>query len=155
ETALPFPHWLGKAFHGDDFVDLIYSSGNGIARVDELWFGHAVEDEVLGVPAKLAPAEEILWAKAFIMERERFDGADIAHLLLHRARELDWDRLLVRFGLHWRVLLTPLLLFGYIYPGQRDLLPSSVVDGLLARLAREGPAPPDEERLCRGTILSR
>src|SRR5262249_30892737 len=115
QTELTFPHWLGKAHRGNDFVDLIYSSGNGLARVDERWFEHAVEGEVLGVPAKLAPAEEILWSKAFIMERERFDGADVAHLLLCCAQNLDWDRLLARFGPHWRVLLTHLLLFGYVY----------------------------------------
>lgn len=154
-TELTFPHWLGKAYKGDDFVDLIYSSGNGIARVDERWFEHAVDENVLGVPAKLAPAEEILWSKSFIMERERYDGADVAHLLLHRAAELDWDRLLERFGSNWRVLLNHLLLFGYIYPGERQLLPRRVWDELLGRLAAEGPPRPEEEKLCRGTILSR
>jgi hypothetical protein len=154
-TELTFPHWLGKAYKGDDFVDLIYSSGNGIARVDEGWFEHAVDEKVLGVPAKLAPAEEILWSKSFIMERERYDGADVAHLLLHRARDLDWDRLLARFGENWRVLLNHLLLFGYIYPGERDLLPRKVWDELVAKLAAEGPAGSGDEKLCRGTILSR
>ena len=154
-TELTFPHWLGKAYKGDDFVDLIYSSGNGIARVDEGWFEHAVDEKVLGVPAKLAPAEEILWSKSFIMERERYDGADVAHLLLHRARDLDWDRLLARFGENWRVLLNHLLLFGYIYPGERDLLPRKVWDGLVAKLTAEGPAGSGDEKLCRGTILSR
>jgi hypothetical protein len=154
-TELTFPHWLGKAYNGEDFVDLIYSSGNGIARVDERWFEHAVEEVVLGVPAKLVPAEEILWSKSFIMERERYDGADVAHLLLHRARELDWDRLLDRFGPHFRVLFNHLVLFGYIYPGERDAIPRPVWDGLLARLAAEGPVKPGEEKLCRGTILSR
>ena len=33
----------------------------------------------------LAP-EKIILTKAFVMERERYDGADIAHLLLHCAR---------------------------------------------------------------------
>jgi hypothetical protein len=154
-TELTFPHWLGKAFHGDEFVDVIYSSGNGIARVDDRWFEHAVDEEVLGVPARLVPAEEILWSKSFIHERERYDGADISHLLLHRARELDWERLLERFGPHWRVLLTHLLLFGYVYPGERDAIPRAVWDRLLARLASEGAPRPEEKRLCRGTILSR
>ena len=26
ETELAFPHWIGKAFQGDEFVDLIYSA---------------------------------------------------------------------------------------------------------------------------------
>ncbi len=38
ETELPFPHWLGKARCGDDFVDVIFSSGNGVAAVDDEWF---------------------------------------------------------------------------------------------------------------------
>src|SRR5918996_343537 len=28
-TEVRFPHWLAKAHHGDDVVDLIYASGNG------------------------------------------------------------------------------------------------------------------------------
>src|SRR5260370_2778951 len=33
ETELPFPHWLGKARRTDDFVDLIFSSGNRVAAL--------------------------------------------------------------------------------------------------------------------------
>src|SRR5688572_18385319 len=80
-TDLTFEHWLGKAFRGDDFIDVIFSSGNGIATVDDRWFEHAVDETVLGIPVKLCPAEESIWSKAFIMERERFDGADVAHLI--------------------------------------------------------------------------
>ena len=46
------------------------------------------------MPVKLAPAEEMIWSKAFIMERERYDGADVAHLLHACARRMDWQRLL-------------------------------------------------------------
>jgi hypothetical protein len=154
-TELTFPHWLGKAYKDGDFVDVIYSSGNGVARVDEGWFEHAVDEEVLDLPVRLAPAEEILWSKSFIMERERYDGADVAHLLFHRAPDLDWDRLLKRFGPHWPVLLNHLLLFGFIYPGKRDLLPRRVLDELLARFQQETTASPKEKDLCRGTLLSR
>src|SRR5580765_2893913 len=38
QTEHPFPHWLAKIRRGAHFVDVIYSSGNGIARVDDLWF---------------------------------------------------------------------------------------------------------------------
>ena len=150
-----FPHWLGKAWCGDDFVDLIFSSGNGIARVDDGWFEHAVDEEVLGKPVKLCPAEEMIWSKSFIMERERFDGADVAHLLHCRANELDWDRLLRRFGAeHGRVLLAHLLLFGYIYPDQAGLIPRHVLE-TLSKQAKTDPGRPAEERVCRGPILSR
>jgi hypothetical protein len=32
------------------------------------------------------------------MERERFDGADVAHIILAYGDRLDWRRLLERFG---------------------------------------------------------
>jgi hypothetical protein len=149
-----FPHWLGKA-HGADgsFVDLIFGSGNGLTPVDEGWFRHARRGEVLGVQARLCPPEEMLWSKAFIMERERYDGADVAHLLHCCAEELDWQRLLARFGEHWRVLLSHLVLFGYIYPAQPATpasaasathpppgaarVPAAVMATLIDRLSRE------------------
>lgn len=150
-----FPHWLGKAYEGDDFVDVIFSSGNGVARVDDLWFQHAVPQEVLGVQTQLCPAEEMIWSKAFIMERERFDGADVSHLLQARGDILDWQRLLGRFGEHWPVLLSHLVLFGYIYPDDAGKLPDWVMDDLLERARRERKRPTPQRRLCRGTILSR
>src|SRR5437899_2577696 len=85
-----------------------------------------VADEVLGVPVRLCPAEEIIWSKAFIMERERYDGNDVAHLLRARGCALDWDRLLRRFDGHWRVLLSHIVLFGFIYPAERAAIPARV-----------------------------
>src|SRR5436309_4577085 len=60
-TELTFPHWIGKAWKGEDFVDLIFSAGNGIAIVDELWFEHAVPGQVFEMDVKLIPAEEMIW----------------------------------------------------------------------------------------------
>ncbi len=151
-----FPHWLAKAHFADGlFVDLIYSSGNGVAIVDDLWFQHAMDAEVLSRAVRLCPAEEILWSKAFVQERERYDGADVLHLLRARAAHLDWDRLLRRFGEHWRVLLSYLVLFGFVYPGERGSIPGEVMDGLLRRLRAEGTPPSGQDAVCGGTLLSR
>ena len=35
KTEIAFSHWLAKAHHGDKFIDVIYSSGNGVAEVDD------------------------------------------------------------------------------------------------------------------------
>jgi hypothetical protein len=155
QTDLTFPHWLGKAFRGEDFVDVIFSSGNGVAEVDDAWFEHAVDDEVFGLPVRLCAPEEMIWQKSFVMERERYDGADVAHLLRARAQDLDWQRLLGRFGEYWRVLLSHLTLFGFIYPGERNVLPSEVMAELIERLKEELHAPPPADRLCQGPLLSR
>src|SRR5205807_1999993 len=103
----------------------------------------------------LSPAEEMIWSKAFILERERFDGADVAHLLFARGPELDWTRLLERFDRHWRVLLAHLVLFGFIYPGQRSRIPAPVMSTLLARMEQELRAADASTRTIEGTLLSR
>jgi len=155
-AEIVFPHWLGKIFSGPLYVDIIFSSGNAIARVDDEWFIHAVEETVLERQVRLCPVEETIWSKAFIMERERYDGADVAHLLRARGRKLDWTRLLRRFGPHWRVLLSHLVLFGFIYPGERDVVPPWVTRTLLDRLCAETEGCDGADAsVCQGTILSR
>jgi len=154
-TEVPFPHWLGKAHHGDYFVDIIYGSGNGVTHVDDEWFACATPDHVFEVPVRLCPAEEMIWSKALIQERERYDGADVAHLLLARASEMDWPRLLRRFGPNWRVLFSHLVLFGFIYPSERERVPNWVLQELMRRLESSLSAPAPRERICRGPLLSR
>lgn len=153
-AELTFPHWLGKAFFENDYIDLIYSGGNGIAVVDDLWFDRAVDGIVFDEAVRLIPVEEMICSKAYIMERERFDGADISHLIRARAEQIDWDHLLVRFGDFWRVLLAHLTLFGFSYPTERHRVPQVVIQSLADRLRNESPDP-DAERVCQGTILSR
>jgi hypothetical protein len=155
EVELFAPHWLAKARHGELFMDVIYSSGNGIATVDDLWFEHATCAEVMGVPVRICPAEEMIWSKAFIMERERYDGADVLHLIHAQAGRLDWVRLASRFGEHWRVLLAHLTLFGFVYPQRRNAVPDWVMAELTRRLRREQRQPPPRMAVCRGGLLSR
>ncbi len=150
-----FPHWLAKARRGGNYIDVIYSSGNGLARVDGQWFEHAVPGEVLGRQVRLVPPEEMLWSKSFIMERERYDGADVVHLLRALASTFDWTRLIERFGRYWRVLLSHVVLFGFVYPGERDRIPVWVMETLVGRLEQDLRTPASDERICQGTILSR
>ena len=154
DTETTFPHWLAKASCGEDVVDLIFSSGNGVALVDDDWFRHGVAETVLDVPVRLIPPEEMIWSKAFVMERERYDGADVAHVLRACAETLDWPRLLQRFGRNWRVLFHHLVIFGFIYPGERARIPAAVMRELMGRLDTEltRPAP---DRACYGTLISR
>ena len=154
-TSMPFPHWLAKIHEGPATIDVIFSSGNGIARVDDLWFRHAVPAEVLGLPIRLVPVEEMIWSKAFVMERERFDGADVIHLLAAYSRQLDWPRLAERFRHHPHVLYAHLLLFSYTYPGLASQLPSRLIKNLNRAVEDDRVRGRKAPRLCRGTFLSR
>lgn len=155
EAEVTYPHWLAKARQGEDFVDLIFRSGNGVSEVNDGWFERAPAAEVFGEPIALCPPEEIIWTKAFIMERERFDGADVHHLLLRASERLDWEELLQRFDPHFHVLLAHLVLFRFAYPSERERIPAFVIERLVERFRSETEDPLPGERVCRGTLLSR
>ena len=152
-TEKTYPHWLAKAKCGEDVIDFIFAAGNGLCQVDSSWFQRACDGELLGMPVRLCAPEEIIWMKAFIMERERYDGADVIHLIESCADKIDWQHLVHRFGQDWRLLLSHLILFGYVFPGERHRVPAEVMNQLVQRLAND-PAAGDS-RLCRGTLLSR
>jgi predicted nucleotidyltransferase len=154
KTEKTFPHWLAKAEGSRLGIDLIFRAGNGLCEVDDSWFERAQGDELLGLRVQLCAPEEMIWMKAYIMERERFDGADVAHILQSCVEKLDWPHLVRRFGPDWRVLLSHLVLFGYIYPAERGKIPPAVMNDLIERLRNEAPAAMSD-RLCRGTLLSR
>jgi hypothetical protein len=151
-THIEDPSWIAKGFRGEWFVDLIHSSGNGVAVVDDAWFEHANPGTVLGHPVLLAPPEEMIWSKGFVLERERYDGHDVNHLLHACADGLDWGRLLTRFERYPEVLLAHLLMFRFTYPGERERVPGWVMDRLFEQ-ARTHDV--DAEGVCRGPLISR
>ena len=85
----------------------------------------------------------------------RFDSADVAHLILARGLDLDWPRLLQRFREYPLVLLAHLTLFLFSFPTARERIPSWVWEYLLSDLERARRGPAEDERICRGTLLSR
>ena len=153
ETEILFPHWLAKARSGPHFVDFIFDSANGLCPVDDTWFEHADRRALWNVTVLLSPAEEMIVSKCFVMERERFDGADVYHLIEARGLALDWERLVHRFGEHWRVLLGHLVFFSFVYPQRRGCIPRALMNDLLARAQQE--QVPEKAVVCRGTLLSR
>ena len=153
DTHVAFPHWLAKAESADHSIDVIHGAGNGVAMVDAEWFTYAQPAQILGEATRLAPPEEMIWSKAFVMEKYRYDGADVAHLILRQGATLDWDRLVRRFGRHWRVLFTHLVLFEFIYPG-RKIVPRFVLKALSDRMWEEEDGAKCDS-LCQGVLLSR
>src|SRR5262245_49236100 len=94
--------------------------------------------------------------KAFIMERHRFDGNDVVHLLHACARTLNWNRLLSRFGANGLVLLVHLFLLRFAYPASWSDEMTALTDRILGDPDRHQAAcsTPPGTPLCRGTLLS-
>jgi hypothetical protein len=153
-TDLLDPRWIAKAYMGESFIDLIFSSSNGLAVVDERWFEHAREAVVLGHRCVISPVEEIIFTKAFVDERERYDGADVNHLIYACGKEIDWERLLEMFGPHWEVLLAHVTLYRFVYPGARSRVPGWLVDELCGRVLAQQRDGDAEGEICRGKLIS-
>jgi len=150
-TEFFYPFWIAKALSGESFIDILYNSGNGLSPVDDEWFSHSQPIEVLGYPTRILPAEEQLWSKAFVQDRDRYDGGDVAHLILCQGGKMDWARLLRRFRGHERVLLAHVILFGYAYPSERGCVPRWVLEKLNRAVAEE---PETREKICRGPFMA-
>jgi hypothetical protein len=106
----------------------------------------------MGVETKVLAAEELIASKIFVVRRERFDGADIAHVVYGTAGQLDWRRLVNTVGEHWEMLLWALLLFHYIYPARADYVPAEVWRDLLERLS-QSLCKPQADAPFRGSLV--
>jgi predicted nucleotidyltransferase len=146
------PVWLAKAHRGEFFVDLITGMSNGVVQVDRSWIDRATPFELFGVPVRVLGPEELILSKLFVTRRERFDGADIVHVIYGTHGQLDWDWLLQSVAEHWEVLYWMLLLFHYAYPAKVDYVPSRIWDDLMNRF-QTAIRNPDRNAPFRGSLI--
>jgi hypothetical protein len=130
------PVWLYKAHRNHFYVDLITGMSNAAFTVEDSWIAHAQPGLVCGVRTRVLAPEELLVSKLFVTRRERFDGADIAHVIYGTRGKLDWDRVLHMAGEHWEILFWALVLYRYVYPAQTDYVPRNVWQDLIGRFQK-------------------
>jgi hypothetical protein len=87
-----------------------------------------------------------------VTRRERFDGADIAHVIYGTEGKLDWDRILKLAGDNWEMVFWTLVLFRYIYPAQTPYVPLRVWDELIGRFI-SAVKDPDPGARFRGSLI--
>jgi hypothetical protein len=146
------PVWLAKAHRNGFFVDLITGMSNGVFAVDHAWIEKSLPAVICGVNSRVLAPEELIVSKLFVTRRERFDGADIAHIIFGSRGKLQWGRILELTGDHWEILLWALMLFRYVYPAHTDYVPQSLWQDLLTRLAEEIRVPRPSARF-RGSLV--
>ena len=129
--------WLHKAHRNGYFIDLITGMSNAVITVDRSWIENSRPAMILDVRARVLAAEELLASKLFVVRRERFDGADIAHIIFASRGTLNWERVLVLVGEHWEILLFALVLYRYVYPAHSQFVPPWVWQLLLVRFSNE------------------
>jgi hypothetical protein len=140
------PVWLAKAHRDDFFVDVITGMSNAVIVVDRTWIERAFPAVVFGVQSRVLAPEELIASKLFVTRRERFDGADIAHIVYGTRGQIDWNRVKDLVGEHWEILLWSLILFRYVYPAHSHFVPMRLWNDLMSRftdvLNRPEPTAP-------------
>jgi hypothetical protein len=146
--------WLAKVHKGEYFIDIIFDTVNNICRVDDTWYENGADCTFCEVPVKFIPAEELIWCKMYVQNRERYDGADVNHIILKWGKKMDWKRVMFRMEQHWHLLLAQLLSFQFCYPSEfHDIIPRWLFDELMRRAAEQYDIPPAMEKVCRGPII--
>jgi hypothetical protein len=146
--------WLAKIFKNEYYIDIIFDTVNNICRVDDTWYEFAVEADFKGLKVKLIAPEELLWAKIYVQNRERYDGADVNHIMLKTGKNLDWKRLMSHMEQHWHLLLAQIIQFQFVYPSHfHEIIPKWLFDDLMARAHDQYELPPPKQKVCRGPII--
>ncbi len=154
EVEIVDERWLARITRRKLFVDVIYNMPTVTTHVTDEWFEGATTTQLFGTKVRLVPPTEFIWSKIFVQDHHRYDGADVAHMILKRHTEIRWDQLLSHMELYWEVLLVALLNFRFIYPTERDLVPKWLMDELLGRLKDQQEVKGPGKKVCRGRIFS-
>lgn len=149
---VPDAVWLAKARRGAYFVDLITGMSNGVVRVDPTWISRAKVSGIVGVSACVLAPEELIASKIFVTRRERFDGADICHIIYGTRGRFDWERLLDLVGEHWQMLYWYLVLYHYVYPANADYVAREIWKEMQQRFKVE-LAHPNKAIDFRGSLI--
>jgi hypothetical protein len=146
------PVWLFKVHRDEFFVDLITGMSNAAIVVDDSWIRRSIPAVVHEVKTRVLAAEELLASKLFVARRERFDGADIAHIIYGTKGKIDWQRVLQLAGPHWEMLLWALVLFRYAYPAHTNYVPAELWKNLLSHFQDVVLRPNPSDRF-RGSLV--
>ena len=146
--------WLAKVFKDEMFIDIIFDSVSHICTIDEDWYDRASIGRFLNHQILFIPAEELVWCKLYVQNRERHDSADINHTWLKHGRNMDWRHLLYRMDQHWHLLLSQILCFQFVYPSDyHHIIPKWLFDELIDRANEQYELPVSVEKVCRGPMI--
>ncbi len=147
-SVLPYDRrWIYRSFvavgsasdhpPADIIVDIMWQMANYRAQADGQWLSRGDLVSIRGWKLRMLPAEELLWSKLYILQKDRCDWGDLLNILYSRGSQLDWDHLVARVGDDKPVLAALVQLFTWACPGRALALPRGLwnVLGLAAPTA--------------------
>jgi hypothetical protein len=121
---LPYDRaWIYRSVQGKIIVDVIWSMANHKNDVDERWILRGPEVNIRGETIRIVPPEEMIWAKLYVLQRDRTDWPDVLNMLYAQRENLDWSHLLRRLGEDAPLLYAILTIFRWMCPNLAQELP--------------------------------
>lgn len=135
-------HWIYRSTRDGVIVDIIWSMANQRAQVDAEWLERSTPITIRSQTVLIMPAEEFIWAKLYIMQRDHCDWTDIFNLLHAYGPQVEWDHLIERLGEDVMLLKGMLTTYAWLSPNDVLKLPTSLWEKLeLPQPVRAGPPP--------------
>jgi hypothetical protein len=131
--------WSYRGHREGVIVDLLWGMANYRSWVEESWLaGPRAQFEGHGV--RLLAAEDLVFAKLYVMQRGRCDWPDLLNILYAVGPEMDWKLLLERVGEDAPVVGGLLSVFAWLCPAEARALPKWLWRrvGLVGPPTREG-----------------
>ena len=152
ETELRDTRWLAKVHSAPHLLDILFAVRHMTRlRIGDEWLRTAVAARFLQVPTRLLRPEEIIATKVYVANRDRFDGADILHMIRALQGEVDWQRVVDLLEGDEEIVFWHLVLFAFAYPMHREWLPRELMQRAFERI---GGAPEGlEARAFHGMVL--
>jgi hypothetical protein len=124
---LPYDRsWIYRANRNDIIADAIWAMANGKTDVDEVWLTRGPEIIIQGERLRAIPAEELIWSKLYVLQRERCDWGDVCNILDAQVETIDWERMLRRLGDDVPLLAAALSVFSWLAPNRSSAIPEWV-----------------------------
>jgi hypothetical protein len=126
-SKLPYDRkWIYRSVQSDVIVDIIWSMANQRAQVDDLWFQRAGALDLRAQHLLVIPAEELMWCKLYILQRDHCDWVDVFNLIYAVGPKLDWDHLIWRLEDDLPLLRAVLQVYGWLCPAHVLELPGEL-----------------------------
>ena len=116
-------NWIFRSCREDTILDLIWAMPNRRASVQADWLTGGPLVRVHNRTLRLIPAEELLWTKLYVLQRDRSDWPDLLNLIYAAGETLDWRHLLDMIGTDSALLASLLVIFAWLRPESARKLP--------------------------------
>jgi Nucleotidyl transferase of unknown function (DUF2204) len=152
KTEILSTHWLAKVSQGPYFSDLLFGFWNGRLETIQNWLERSKPALFAGITVPVISLEDLIYSKIYVAGRERFDGADIVHLIQRAKGKIDWTLVIDQLGDDYGLLLWHLILYDYVYPGHLREDERELILLLFERVRESWPAA--KPSLCfRGPLI--